>query len=609
MRPTLLAGVLLVGCYNPDAPYAVACSENGECPNGQLCDVDTNTCLPPLTVWRDDTAADFGQTGAVLNDAAIEPAGFVGPAAYLTGRFKLTGIANALVTNPNTPWDKIAGAPVAGVGFTRDLSMDFGIDTPEGLRLTSGDDITVAVEGELYLDAPGVWGFELDANDVAFVDIAPPSGDFKRVVTSERATETGTFDVATPGWYRVRAAFSDASGSMSFQLRTDPPNRPGGFRDFTSDQIRARVDDLAGYVADGFGFGYLTDYDATALVADSLDSSYDSDPFGLLLGTSTWSMRWSGQVQFDAGGDYVFHIESHRGHRMWIDGKLVADAFLNTDQQSTTMPVTLAAGWHDVVVDLTKNGDNNPSRLSVRVESGPAWAGQPIPADHVRPVMGRSVRWASDENATDVAVPDAGSASRTLAIDWPSNAVPIAIETAYEINHTAQAQMSVVVDPPAGANQTLLAAGGLTGTGRAVDYASLPSADGGAGWTFIASDSTLDAVTGVLSHAAVTIVYAGGTPPFPTSFRYESHVRELGDVIAFGVLRYQLRQTETATVQVRTCDTADACASEPWSEVANGAKPSVAPRRFAQYAVELATDGDHPTALDWIELAYATRPN
>jgi hypothetical protein len=607
VRLTLLA-VVLWGCYNPDAPFGLPCSENGDCPDGQSCDVETNTCLPPLTVWHDDTADDFARDGAVLRDATIEPAGFIGPVAYLTGRFKLTSIASDLVTDPaNTPWDTIASADAVGVSFARGLEIDYGTSAPEGLGLTGVDNVTVAVEGEVYLDAAGAWRFELDANDRAFVEVAPTGGDFKRVVTSERVVENGNVDVATPGWFRVRAAFSNAGGNMTFQLRIDPPNKPGGARTIVSDQMRARVDGLTGYIADGFAFGLLTDYHAASLVADPLDGSYDTDPYGIVLGTSAWSMRWSGQVQFDAGGDYVFHIESHRGHRMWIDGNLIANAFVNTDQQSTTMPIHLDAGWHDVVVDLTKDGDDNPSRLSVRVESGPAWVGEPIPADHVRPVMGRGVRWTSDEDGNDIAVPDAGSTSRALTVDWPANATPLAIATSYEIVHSAQAQMSVVVDPPNGGNQTILGAGQLTGSGAAVGYAAIPASDAGSGWTFIASDSTADAITGVLSMACVTITYAGGTPPFPMSFRYESAVHELGDVIALGALRYQLRQTQTALVQLRTCDTADACANEAWTEVANGVKPSVAPRRVAQYAVELATDGDHPTALDWIELAYAKR--
>ena len=102
----------------------------------------------------------------------------------------------------------------------------------------------------------------------------------------------------------------------------------------------------------------------------------------------------------------------------------------------------------------------------------------------------------------------------------------------------------------------------------------------------------------------------GGVAPFPASYRYVSAVRELGDVAAFGPMNWQLRQasdTATALVRIRTCDTAAACQSEPWTEVTLGTVPDVTPRRFAQYLVELTTNGDVPTALDFIELGYSVR--
>jgi Tol biopolymer transport system component len=36
--------VLLVGCYQPDVPVGVRCSQSGECPAGQLCDQVRGTC-------------------------------------------------------------------------------------------------------------------------------------------------------------------------------------------------------------------------------------------------------------------------------------------------------------------------------------------------------------------------------------------------------------------------------------------------------------------------------------------------------------------------------------------------------------------------------------
>ena len=70
--------------------------------------------------------------------------------------------------------------------------------------------------------------------------------------------------------------------------------------------------------------------------------------------------------------------------------------------------------------------------------------------------------------------------------------------------------------------------------------------------------------------------------------------------MSLGAVRWQLRQGTAAKVYLRTCDLKDACSAEPWTEVANDATPMVEARTFVQYAVDFTSDGDTPTALDWI---------
>jgi hypothetical protein len=225
----------------------------------------------------------------------------------------------------------------------------------------------------------------------------------------------------------------------------------------------------------------------------------------------------------------------------------------------------------------------------------------------VRPLPGRAVRSTGDSDGGELSIPDGASATRSLAVELPANATAISIDVAYEVDHPLRQQVSVVLDPPSGSNLTLLAAGAQTGPGAYFDYASPPAASSGSTWGFVGSDNLADAVAGVLAYAAVTIHYSGGTQPFPATSRYESAVRELGDVTAFGTLHYAQRQTTTAKVQLRTCDTADTCVNTEWIDVADGETPAAPARRFAQYAVELTSNGDVPAALDWIEINYAAR--
>jgi hypothetical protein len=134
-----------------------------------------------------------------------------------------------------------------------------------------------------------------------------------------------------------------------------------------------------------------------------------------------------------------------------------------------------------------------------------------------------------------------------------------------------------------------------------------PNTASSGSWTVTATDNSLDAISGTLNFAAVTVQGSYGPPPYPSSYSYTSAPREIGNVESFAYVRWALRQArpETeVTVSLRTCDTAAACGGEPWTAVALGAVPEVTPRRFAQYRVELAGTGDVPTALDWIEIAY-----
>lgn len=574
----------------------------------------SQVCMAPteLRTWREDTAGDFAQPTAVLRDGIIEAAGFIGPTPYVTGRVRLSAIASDTIGPVATAtWATASAGTITGHAFAPRLSIDYGSNAPYALGLASGDNVTVLIEGEINLDATGVWRFLLDANDKGFVELAPPGGDYTHLVADSNVGTMVSYTVTQVGWHRLRAAFADTSQFMQFVLTVDSPAVAGnGFRSVEVEQLRAPVDDLQGYELDGFDEGGLLSYVASTLDIQPLDRTLPvPDPYGFPLGTLGWAMRWSAQLLVETEGDYVFKLVSFHGHRMWIDGTQVDDNFKTTaSTTSSTTPVHLVPGWHDFVADVTKEDDPTAGGMTVTVESGPQWAGQPVPIDHIRPVIGRGARWVEVSSATTLAIPDGGTTAppRSVTLVLPVGFSPESIEVGYAITHPIQAQVSLVLDPPVGANITLIA-NTLTGTGLYNAHASVSVADFGATWAFIGSDNLVDAMVGSIEIAAVTMIGRGGTPPFPSTVRYESAVRELGNVIAFGTLSWQSRQGMT-TVQLRTCDDAAACAAEPWADVTNGSVPAIVPRRFAQYAVGIATNGDVPTAFDSFDLTYSARP-
>ena len=135
----------------------------------------------------------------------------------------------------------------------------------------------------------------------------------------------------------------------------------------------------------------------------------------------------------------------------------------------------------------------------------------------------------------------------------------------------------------------------------------MPIASFGTNWLFVGTDTIADMLTDEITAAFLTLIYDGGVAPFALTSRYESAVHELGDAVAFERVAWTVRgPAEAIKVSLRTCDTAD-CAGEAYVEVTNTSVPSLTPRPFAQYLVEITSDGDTSPALDAFELRYFVR--
>ena len=603
-----LTALAAVGCYTPDPALGLPCSPAQRCPDGQVCDLATNVCTRPTTAdaWRDDLAADFAQPGAVFDGAVVEAPGAIAPTPYLTGGLRTTGIAGARFASPAAAsWAAVAGATPTGRGFLRYAGFDVGGGRPLGVGLAADDDVTVTFEGEIYLEA-GSWQWHFDASDVGFVELASDDRGFTTLVATDDAHTTpgdGQRDIPADGWYPIRGAVADAAGLLYLYMEAGGPDASDGPGWIDPERLRARVDDLAGLALDGFDDPYALYPTATGMSTSPLAAmTFDDD---LALGDGTWSVRYAGQVRIDVTGTYVLHVASYAGHRVWIDGVMRIDDLGYDPVANDTAPLDLEAGWHDLVIEQMWS-EPEPPQLAVTVASGPDLVGQGIPLDRTRPVIGRGVRWSSD-GCWSEAIPDTGSATCTAYVGMPSGATAIGLDGGWELTHPVLASVAVELTTADGTVLPLEAAGDLTGAGNRSDHLRLGLGNGARGdWTLEVSDATADMMAGTLDNLVLTVSYRGGVAPFPTVARYTSAVREVGPVVGFGPMTWHVRQGEVtdAVVRLRTCASADACAAEPWTDVAAGAVPAVTARPFAQYQVELSGDGDVPTALDWIELPY-----
>src|SRR5262249_20376295 len=73
------------------------------------------------------------------------------------------------------------------------------------------------------------------------------------------------------------------------------------------------------------------------------DASMNADNF---------SVRWTGQVQPQFTEDYTFYVNSDDGVRLWVDGRLIIDNWVNhvATENSATLPLTAGRNY-DIRLD------------------------------------------------------------------------------------------------------------------------------------------------------------------------------------------------------------------------------------------------------------------
>jgi hypothetical protein len=561
--------------------------------------------------FTDDLASDFASAGRV--ETTVEDFGAIAPVAYHTGGLLQHGSDDGYFTDgPSATWTQVQGfTPTSRVAITWVTQGFWGPDTPPSVGLTDGDYFSEWFEGEVFLDA-GTWTFSLLVDDHGFLELAPPgTAAFVRVLAANWATEaSGNFVAASPGWYPIRYAIAEQAGDAQYNLRISGPGVTQ--QPIPRDRMRVRADQVQGLVEAGFddsrGVG---DVETTV---DQITPGYTNwdvgNPGDLgMTSSETFSVRWSGQVRIDTGGDYSFRLTTDDGQRLWIDGLALLTSWGDTTVNAVTGTITLNAGWHDLVIEQSENGGGAAAFLTV--ETGPAMVGQALPVLLLRPIEGRAERISPAVNHTDVAIPDNTTVSSAVVISAPPGATVTSLDLNIDYAHTYVGDLTFTLQAPSGVTVTVL------------DYTDTDSGDGrieritttalagqpvNGTWTLAVNDhQTTD--TGTLLDFAVTPHWSGGQAPIPTSSSFDSTVRDLGaDVTAIDAVTWGERLPTGADIalRVRTCAVATDCAALPWSAAITtpGGAPAVAPAQFLQYRVERSSNGDRAPILDWLRVDY-----
>lgn len=552
-----------------------------------------------------DTAEDFGD-GALL-DCAVEPQGFVGPRGYTYGIVRARGTDSALFADATVTFEALAGQPFNPTNALPSLSIDLGSVEVQQLGLPSTQPATILIESEIELDKAGTWDIQLDASDIGFLEIAQPgSANFVRIAEDfgNGPPGSGMFEVAEPGWFRIRGAFANTSGGMRYLVAVRAP-QTASHTPLPLRRIRASIDDLGGLAVEGFERVHLVDPRGAAVSQLELrDAMLPTNPFGFALGTS-FTLRWSGHVLIERAGTWSVRITTLEGQRAWIADRLVSDAFGRMATDAIVPLGELAAGWYPVVIDVERFTGPDPARLTfVAVDE----QGNEVPFTALtsRPAQSRIAR-AYTGAQREFAIPDNAAVTRSVVVDPPSDFTVQRAAVGFDLDHPALAQVSIALAPPVGPSIALVTTGSLSGSGGAGSSTEV-NALGGTTWGFTVADNTVDTPPsmGVVHTVGTTLVGDGGSPPFAPRYRFESSPRKRPSAATLGPLSVGVRQLadSTVTTQVRSCDQPAECAAQPWVTAVSGAVPSIELRDYVQFAIEVVGDGNTATAIDFIKLAF-----
>lgn len=132
------------------------------------------------------------------------------------------------------------------------------------------------------------------------------------------------------------------------------------------------------FTVDGKPGGLTAEYfqgqDWKTPVATRVDAGVDFDwkaaPIAGL-GQENFSVRWTGFVQAEAGGDYTFVTTSDDGVRLWVDGKPVVDDWNVHAARTDAATVRLAAhSRHAIRMEYFQNTRDAVARLGWRLPGG-----------------------------------------------------------------------------------------------------------------------------------------------------------------------------------------------------------------------------------------------
>jgi hypothetical protein len=144
--------------------------------------------------------------------------------------------------------------------------------------------------------------------------------------------------------------------------------------------------DTASIIVGGLKGKYYNDMNLVNYVLTRTDSAIDFD-WGdgspdSSVNADGFSVMWQGYVKADYSETYAFSINSDDGVRLWVDGNIVVDSWVDQwqGQYPNTGTIYLTSGWHTIVVEYFENAGGAAVNLHY---SSPSTPNQIVPSDHL----------------------------------------------------------------------------------------------------------------------------------------------------------------------------------------------------------------------------------
>ncbi|MCK5413854.1 MAG: hypothetical protein KAJ35_00580, partial [Thermoplasmata archaeon] len=134
-------------------------------------------------------------------------------------------------------------------------------------------------------------------------------------------------------------------------------------------------------VSGGLKGSYYDNMDLTGFEYSNPHEIIDFDwgyngPAGL--GPNSFSIRWDGYVRVHKAESYTFYVRSDDGSRMWIDGQLKIDKWVDQSPTETSTTLHLEPGYYEIRIDYY---ENSLTALCEFRYSSPSIAKKIVPAE------------------------------------------------------------------------------------------------------------------------------------------------------------------------------------------------------------------------------------